>query len=166
MELLIVRHAIAFNRNPRRWPDDTQRPLSPKGIERARKAAAGLKRAVSRPGRVLTSPLVRARQTAAILTEYAGWPEPLEIPALAPGKAPEAVIEALRENSAAVIAVVGHQPGLGQLLAACLDAGRTDARHFELRKFGVASLSFNGTPQAGRAVLSWLVRPKILRAIR
>src|SRR5580698_4658247 len=69
MDLLIVRHAIAFERNPRRWRDDGERPLSPEGMVRARKAAAGLRQITERPQCVLTSPLMRARQTATILTE-------------------------------------------------------------------------------------------------
>ena len=64
MELLIVRHAIAFPRDAGRWPDDTGRPLTVEGVKRARRAAAGLKRIVKRPTLVLTSPLVRARETA------------------------------------------------------------------------------------------------------
>src|SRR5581483_896815 len=57
MELLIVRHAIAFERDRRRWPEDSERPLSPAGIRRARRAAAGLKELIAAPERVLTSPL-------------------------------------------------------------------------------------------------------------
>ena len=66
MDLLIVRHAIAFERNVRRWRDDGERPLSPEGMVRARKAAAGLKYIAERPQCVLSSPLVRAKQTAAV----------------------------------------------------------------------------------------------------
>ena len=64
MDLLIVRHAIAFERNPKRWPDDGERPLSPEGMRRARKAAAGLKRIANRPVRVLTSGLLHERVSA------------------------------------------------------------------------------------------------------
>ena len=80
MELLIVRHAIAFERNIARWPDDADRPLSPKGVARAAKAAAGIKQLVRAPTRVLASPLVRAQQTAAILSEVAGWPRAASAP--------------------------------------------------------------------------------------
>ena len=82
MELLIIRHAIAFERDRHRWADDGARPLSPSGIRRARKAAAGLKELSKAPDRLLTSPLVRARQTAKILTEIAGWPRAEEAPEL------------------------------------------------------------------------------------
>src|ERR1700720_3238578 len=90
MDLLIVRHAIAFERDRHRWRDDGARPLSPAGIRRARKAAAGLKEFTKAPDRVLTSPLVRARQTAQILTDVAGWPQGEGAPHLSPGGAPPA----------------------------------------------------------------------------
>src|SRR6201989_3363574 len=84
MDLLIVRHAIAFERDRARWHDDATRPLSPAGIRRARKAAAGLKELTARPARLLTSPLVRAQQTASILTTVAGWPVAEEVTELSP----------------------------------------------------------------------------------
>src|SRR5713101_1215920 len=83
MELLIIRHAIAFERDRHRWRDDGARPLSPASIRRARKAAAGMKEFSKAPDRVLTSPLVRARQTAQILADVAGWPQAEEARALA-----------------------------------------------------------------------------------
>ena len=51
MELLIVRHAIACERDARRWPDDGARPLSSRGVMRARRAAAGLKKLALHPVR-------------------------------------------------------------------------------------------------------------------
>src|SRR5947207_15596259 len=75
MELLVVRHATAFERSPRRWPDDAERPLSPQRAARARRAALGLKRVTPRPARVPVSPPPRARQAAATLTRPARWPE-------------------------------------------------------------------------------------------
>ena len=110
MELLLVRHAIAFERDARRWPDDDERPLSPEGLARAGKAAAGMKQLVRRPGRLLVSPLVRARQTAAILTEVAGWPRATECADLAPGATPEALLAAVKRLTEERIAAVGHEP--------------------------------------------------------
>lgn len=165
MDLMIVRHAIAFERDPKRWPDDRARPLTPEGIARAQRAAKGLKRLVDRPQSVLTSPLTRASQTAEILTKSAGWPAALECAALSPGESSEAVLEALRAHRHKAIAVVGHQPGLGALIAACIP-GAAQARAFELRKFGVALLTFDGMPRAGQATLRWLLAPSTLRAMR
>ena len=165
MDLLIVRHAIAFERNPKRWPDDGQRPLSPEGMLRARKAATGLKRIANRPVRVLTSGLLRARQTAAILTEFAGWPKAVECAQLSPAESPQALLDVLRGSRDKCIAVVGHEPGLGRFITACLTGGaRADA--FELKKMGVAFLSFNGAVRAGSATLHWIVPPRMLRAAR
>jgi phosphohistidine phosphatase len=169
MDLLIVRHAIAFDRNSRRWPDDGERPLSPEGMARARKAAAGLKHIAERPQCVLSSPLVRAKQTATILAEFAGWPKATECPALAPDESPEEVFTALASRKEKIVAVVGHQPGLGRLLAACLPAqgrGSVNPQAFELKKMGVALVCFSGTPRAGEGVLNWFVPPRILRATK
>jgi phosphohistidine phosphatase len=167
MDLLIVRHAIAFDRNPKRWRNDGDRPLSPEGMARARKAATGLKRIVERPVCVLSSPLVRAKQTAVILTEYAEWPKAVECAELSPDESPEAMLGVLAARQEKVIAVVGHQPGLGRLIGACLPArlaGGVSSEAFELKKMGVALLRFSGKPRAAGATLHWLVPPRILRA--
>src|ERR1700753_2620372 len=92
MDLLIVRHAIAYERDRARWHDDALRPLSPAGERRARKAAAGLKELTSRPARLLTSPRVRAHQPAKILTTVAGWRVAEEIPQLSPGEPAAALL--------------------------------------------------------------------------
>lgn len=165
MQLLIVRHAIAFERDAKRWPDDGERPLTAEGVRRARRAAAGLKRITGRPGLVLTSPLVRARGTATILTQAARWPKAVDCDALAPGKSPEGVLEALRRKgaNAGCIAIVGHQPGLGLLLALCLGGARPEA--FELKKGAVVCLRFEGPPRAGQATLAALLPPRISRKL-
>lgn len=165
MELLIVRHAIAFARSARRWPDDAERPLSPQGAARARKAALGLKRITQHPAQVLVSPLRRAQQTAAILTQFAGWPKAAECAQLLPGAAPERLLALLARSRGSRVAVIGHQPALGRLLAACLPGG-VGAAAFEFRKMGVALLAFQGAARAGRGRLIWLLPPRILRAAR
>lgn len=165
MELLIVRHAIALEPDARRWPDDGERPLSPQGIARAQKAAAGMKQLVRAPGRVLTSPLVRALQTAAILTEVAGWPKATHCAELAPGGSPEALLAVLRRMPETRIAVVGHEPGLGRLVAVSLP-GAAGAEGFRFKKMGAALLTFQGAARPGGARLAWLVPAKVLRAAR
>ena len=165
MELLIVRHAIAFERDRHRWRDDGARPLSPAGTRRARKAAEGLKAFSKVPERLLTSPLVRARQTAQILTEVAGWPEAEETPVLSPGEPPIGVLGFLGKDRVNCVALVGHQPGLGALLSACLCADGKRLR-IEMKKSAVACVSFEGAPRAGRGTLDWLATPRMLRVIR
>jgi len=164
MELLLVRHAIAFERNARRWPDDDERPLCPRGIARARQAAAGLKRLTRRPGRVLASPLLRTRQTAALLTQFAGWPAALPCDALRPGRVPKTLLALLPRSRNARIAVIGHEPDLSTLLALCLEGGTRCA--LPLRKMGVACVRFPGAAQAGRGELAGFLPPRLLRAAR
>jgi len=165
MEVLIVRHAIAFERDRHRWRDDGARPLSPAGIRRARKAAAGLKEFSKTPDRLLTSPLLRARQTAQILTDAAGWPRAEEAPELSPGEPALAVLTLLGKDRSQLVALVGHQPGLGHLLTACL-LGDGRALPIEMKKNAVACVSFEGSPRAGRAALKWLATPRMLRGFR
>ncbi|HVS77332.1 MAG TPA: phosphohistidine phosphatase SixA [Steroidobacteraceae bacterium] len=165
MRLLILRHAIAFPRDPKRWPDDAERPLTVEGVQRARRAASGLKRFADRPTRVLTSPLVRARDTATIFAQAAHWPKALECVALAPEAAAEGVLEALSSHGKEdCVAVVGHQPQLGRLLALCLP-GDAHAEGFELKKSALACLRFEGLPRARRGLLYAFYPPRALRRI-
>lgn len=166
MDLLVLRHAIAFPRDAARWPDDTLRPLTAQGIKRARRAAAGFERLAGPPDLVLASPLVRARDTARIFGRAARWPEAVECDALAPGKHPEEVLVALRRDGgkAECAAVIGHQPHLGRLLALCL-RGEAQPEAIELRKSAIAWLRFEGPPRAGRGVLIALFPPRALRKI-
>ena len=165
MELLIIRHALAFEPDRRRWPDDAARPLSPAGKRRARKAAAGLGQFSGPPDRVLTSPLVRARQTALILTDIAGWPRAEDMPELAPGMPVAAIFRLLRLDRSRRVALVGHQPGLGALMTSCLIAEGGNLP-IELKKSAVACLSFSGSARAGHAVLKWLAAPRMLRGLK
>jgi phosphohistidine phosphatase len=164
MELLIVRHAIAYERNAKRWPDDGARPLSPRGVMRARRTAVGLKKLAVRPVRVLASPLERTRQTAAILTQFGGWPKALPCPLLLPGSSPQELLALLARTRGQRLAVVGHQPDLGRLITVCL-LGSAGSAAFELRKMAVALIAFDSTPRVGQGELRWLVPPKLLRAL-
>jgi phosphohistidine phosphatase len=165
LEIVIVRHAIAFERDRMRWKDDGQRPLSPEGKRKFRKAAAGLARWLPKVDVMLTSPLVRARQTAELLTEIAGWPEAIDTPELAPDGTPESVLAVLRkQRGGARVALVGHEPHLGELLATCVVG--SGARAFgKLRKGGVACVEFEAGIHAGRGTLSALVIPRLLREL-
>src|SRR5262245_13104196 len=83
MELYLIRHAIAENRDPERWLADAERPLSEKGRRGFRRAASGLRSlGAEPPAVVLASPAARAWETGQILAEGAGWPEPVQLEAL------------------------------------------------------------------------------------
>jgi phosphohistidine phosphatase len=165
MQLLIIRHAIAFERDRQRWAEDAARPLSPAGFRESRKAAAGLKELCKVPDRLLTSPLVRASQTAEILTEVAGWPPAKIASELKPGQGAAAVLTLLAKDRSKRIAIVGHQPDLSALLAACLLKDRSGLL-IEMKKNAVACLSFDGRARLGGAALEWLATPRMLRGSR
>jgi phosphohistidine phosphatase SixA len=75
------------------------------------------------------------------------------------------VLALLAKDRRKVVAVVGHQPELGQLLTACLlaDDGKLS---IEMKKNAIACLSFVGGPRAGRGTLKWLATPRMLRRFR
>ena len=165
MQLYLVRHAIAEDRDATRWPDDSIRPLTPEGAKRFAEAARGLRRLVSTVEIVLSSPYTRASQTGEILRVEAGWPAPEPCHALAANRSPDAALEVLRERSQhGSIAMVGHEPYLSSL-AALLLSGDGAAVHIELKKGGVISLTGGGNPGSGGALLRWSASPKILRAL-
>jgi len=164
VRVLVIRHAVAFERDRRRWPDDAKRPLTTEGMRKFRKGARALTRLAGSIERVLTSPLVRALQTAEILTTVTGWPPALEAPDLAPGHSAQQTLALIREHSPACIALVGHEPGLSHLTAIAI-GGTASGASIVLRKGGVACLEFGRVVRPGGAQLLWLATPKLLRAL-
>ena len=160
--LYLVRHAIAAERGEA-FPDDGKRPLTEKGIERFREIVAGLTELDVEIDVVLTSPLVRARQTADLLaTGLRSSPRLVETRALAPGASYQALLDELAVLSdQEAIALVGHEPGLGQL------AGRLiGTRHpLPFKKGGVCRIDLDGLPPAGPGRLVWFATPRMLRGI-
>jgi phosphohistidine phosphatase len=165
MDLYLVRHGIAFVADPERWPDDRDRPLTPDGEKRFRRAARGLAKLVPKVDVVLSSPWVRAWRTAELLENEAGWPAPVPCDALESGRAPAEVLQALQPHAAArAVALVGHEPSMHQLASYLLTA---DTSHVQMvfKKGGVAKLQLDATLRPGSAVLLWLLPPRILRTL-
>jgi len=160
--LYLVRHAIAAERGPA-WPDDAKRPLTHKGIARMREIARGLRALDVTIDHVATSPLVRAKQTAEILVECLKPAPALAVmPALAPGVTPAEVGAALAQiKRAQTIALVGHEPGIGEL-AAWLVGARAP---LPFKKGGVCRIDLPHVPPAGAGQLIWLATPRMLRAL-
>ena len=161
MKLLLVRHATAVPRGTPGVSDD-KRPLTPEGKTKFLAAARGLARIARRPDVLLTSPLPRARATAEII---AGVFTDLDLtiePALARGDV-DAVLAAVDHQAAgSTVALVGHEPLLGALLARLLGAKPDNGLAF--KKGGAALVDLpDGVTGAGRLV--WLVEPRILRTL-
>lgn len=166
MDLFIVRHAAAHGRDPERWPDDSERPLTPEGEADFRRAARGLCRVVPRPGILLSSPYRRARETAEILSELDGWPSPEVTPVLEPTLPPEkTALELALYRGVETLAMVGHRPGLHEL-AAYLLTGSAGGASIRIKKGGVLCLRFDGPAvEPGEGTLRWLLTPAILRTL-
>ena len=162
-ELYLIRHGIAEARGEA-WPDDTKRPLTDEGITRLRREARGLARIDVTLDVVLTSPLVRTRQTAdAIAGSFDPRPPVVAVESLAPGGSYQAVLADLEKQARrSRIALVGHEPGIGELAARL--AGSKHA--FEFKKGAVCRIDIETFPPAGPGTLRWFLTPKILRAIR
>lgn len=159
MRLILIRHAEAGDRDPSRWPDDTERPLTDKGRRRHRRVAKRLKRRGLVPTLLLTSPWLRAWQTAEITATYAGGPAPLAAAALAANPSLEQLEQAVGLPEAdAVIALVGHEPWLGEL-ASLLLAGEPHRVTSDFPKSGVLGLECESL-SPGSAVLQFLWRPR------
>ncbi|CAN5889146.1 phosphohistidine phosphatase SixA [soil metagenome] len=165
MYVYLVRHAVAHKRDPQRWPDDSERPLTPEGEEEFRGAAMGLGRIVPGVEVLLSSPYERAWQTAEILTEQIGWPAPQTFPALEPDVPPEKVVLALQTYAGKqTIALAGHRPGLHEL-AVYLLTGDSGGADMKIKKGGVVCIEFDDAPKAGAGTLRWLFTPRVLRTL-
>jgi phosphohistidine phosphatase len=163
-ELYLVRHAIAAERGPN-YPDDRERPLTSEGIARFKQAVEGLKGFDVKLEVVLTSPLVRAVHTAELLVAGIGGKPRLDaLDALAPGGRITQVLDAITKTAkrAQHIALVGHEPDLGELAARLLRARGT----IEFKKGAVACIELDGAMPTGPGTLRWLLPPRALRKIR
>jgi phosphohistidine phosphatase len=160
--LYVVRHAIAAERGDE-YPDDAKRPLTPEGIARFREAVEGLSALGVSLDLVLTSPLVRTRQTAEIMAEILpGRPPIKEVKALAPGGRADAVVTALGEYGRRTsIALVGHEPGIGELAARLVGARGS----FDFKKGAVCRIDVAALPLTGPGELRWFATPRMLRKL-
>jgi phosphohistidine phosphatase len=163
MILYIVRHAIAVQGAS--TIADTDRELTREGIEKMRKAAAGLRAAEAIPDVVLSSPLARARQTAEILIEAFDRKPALKLsPMLAPsGNRSELFREIRRHAGSKGMMLVGHQPSLGEI-AGEVAWGSCDYP-LDLKKGGACAIEIETFSPAPRGTLLWLMPPAILRRL-
>ena len=160
MEVFVIRHAKAEERDPEAWPDDAERPLTRDGAREFERVARQLGRWRGSVDMLLTSGRTRAWDTARIVRAKAGWPKPVRTKLLESegAGAAEAIVALLAEQpSGARVAIVGHEPVLGEVVASLCGGG--GAMRLELRKGSVAWL--RGEP--GAMALSGLLAPGMLR---
>jgi phosphohistidine phosphatase len=161
-ELYLVRHAIAAERGEE-WPDDTKRPLTEAGITKFKEVVEGLVWFDVEIDEIFTSPLVRTRQTANLLGNgLASKATVKTLDALAPGHTPRAVMSELSKVAKRRrIALVGHEPDLGELAAHLI--GSTRALPF--KKGGVCHIALQGLTSRRPGELVWFLPPKVLRRL-
>jgi phosphohistidine phosphatase len=159
-ELYLVRHAIAAERGDD-WPDDTKRPLTNQGVSRFREVVKGLVWFDVALDEIYSSPLVRARQTADLLAAGLSDSPPVRtLDELAPGHEPARLCAELAKRvKRRRVALVGHEPDLGELAAALLGAKRALA----FRKGGICRIDVDRLGPSASGSLIWFLPPKVLR---
>lgn len=167
MQVLIIRHAPAEDREDfaqSRQSDDL-RPLTNKGKNKMRQNVKGLQSIVPKIDRIAESPLIRAQQTAGLLASV--YPNVVRetLSALAPDGSESKVLAYLQKyaNTTGTIALVGHEPDLGEL-ATWLLSGEIDT-WMPLKKGSACLLEFLDDVEAGEAELCWMLTPKQLRQL-
>ena len=162
-ELYLVRHAIAAERGSE-WPDDTKRPITERGVNRFKEVVKGLKRLDVVLDEIFTSPLVRAHQTAGLLAAGLEGKPPIKVlEALAPGHTSASVMTQLaRVAKRRRVALVGHEPELGELAAHLIGAGRALA----FKKGGVCRIDLGSLSSKRAASLVWFLPPNVLRQVK
>lgn len=162
LELYLIRHGVAAERGDD-YPDDSKRPLTNAGISRLRKEAKALDELGVALDHIIASPLVRTRQTADIFAEsLKSKPSVSQSDALAPAGTSTAVIQELGKHMRkARIALVGHEPNIGELAGRLIGARMP----LEFKKGAICRIDFEVFPPKGIGQLRWFVTPRMLREI-
>ena len=159
MQLYVIRHAEAVEVGTNGVSSDEERPLTDRGREQCRVVALALSRTGAQMEKLLTSPLVRARQTADELVGH--WqqrpPTPTESEELAPGRRKRKLLRELLAVGGKAVGIVGHNPDLVELIGWLVGEKEMG---LELAKGGVACIAFDGPPNKGAGRLVWLVTPE------
>lgn len=170
MKIVLFRHGIAEDREifARTGLPDSERPLTGKGEQKTRRAAAGLVSILDTVEVIGTSPYTRARQTADILARACAdagrMPEPGVVEAMQPGGDPLEICRWLANEGAKATAVlVGHEPDLSQL-ATWLTSGEPGG-FMRFRKAGACLIAFPSRPVRGGGELLWLMPPAVLQRL-
>ncbi|HWA16092.1 MAG TPA: histidine phosphatase family protein [Gemmatimonadales bacterium] len=159
MKLLLIRHADAGERDGERWPDDRDRPITDKGERRQEKMAKRLRKLGFKPTLVLSSPWKRAWQTAEITSRVMDCPAPVASDALAAAPSLTRLASAIgRRGAEEVVALVGHEPWMGELAARLL-TGEPNGLNIAWAKSGVMLLDA-AQVRPGEATLEMFLRPK------
>lgn len=162
MELFVMRHGIAADRETWRG-SDADRPLTERGAARVERVTEALGIFVERFDRIVTSPYVRARETAEIVARHRGGGRDPELDRVLAFEDPGPLLTRLARSDDERVLLVGHEPCLSSLVSR-LVAGR-DTFAFRMKKAAIAKL-VTTTLERGEAELEWLLPPKAWLAMR
>jgi phosphohistidine phosphatase len=162
-ELCIMRHGISVSRGTTAFPSDDERPLTPEGKRKMKEIGRGLARLCFKPDWVISSPLIRARQTAVLVAEILSPNVPLDCSdALRPRGSLDSLLELLGTHpERRRTIVVGHETDLSQMAASLIGASRH--AHLGLKKGGCCLIRFEHNPPQPPGELIWWLTPRILR---
>jgi phosphohistidine phosphatase len=162
MRIYLIRHSNAVDHGTPGYEDDSLRPLTENGRDKMKKIASALKKLDVKPDLIVSSPYVRAKQTAEILAKVLKYkPELTFSDALVPtGNADNIIGEINEKYSVDELVLVGHEPCFS-ILIGTLTAGNPELA-VDLKKGGVCCLSADDLHTERKAVLEWLLTPKIL----
>jgi phosphohistidine phosphatase len=162
MQLYIVRHGIAIDREDPKCPPDPDRYLTEEGIEKTKQVAKGIAALGATADLLMSSPYVRAMQTAEIFADALDYAKQKirRTDLLLPGS--EATLfyrELAKDKQSSTVFCFGHAPQLDDLIAVGLGSKHPVT---SLKKAGVALLELKRmSPPSGELV--WLATPKLLR---
>jgi phosphohistidine phosphatase len=162
MDLYIIRHAIAVDEGAPEYEEDSLRPLTDKGKKKMRQIAKGLRALGTDFDLILSSPYVRAKETAEILADVFRVKAEISFSDnLIPMGDPDLLIAEMNEKyTANSIALVGHEPHLTALIG--LLVSENVNVDMTLKKGGVCRLSADDLHHTRKATLEWLLTPGIL----
>lgn len=167
MNLYFLRHGIAVDLGDPRVQNDSERFLTAKGIKRMRRAAKGLRALAISFDAILSSPAVRARQTADLVAgELALEAKVQEISGLAPESTVDQLIFSLtRYQDLEHILLVGHEPLLTKSIAFLLTGEKKSPLTLDLKKAGICHLTIDHVPPSEPGTLHFCLTPKLLRQL-
>lgn len=163
MNIYLIRHAIAVEEGTPEYEQDSERPLTDKGRKKMRQIARGLRILGVELDLILSSPYLRARETAEILAEVFKMKKKIAFSEnLIPTADPELLIPEIGDKySVESIALVGHEPHLSALIGALTT--ENTMLGITLKKGGVCYLEADDLHHDNyRATLEWLLTPGIL----
>ena len=165
MNLYLLRHGIAVERGAGQYRNDAERPLTPKGRRKMRRVAGAMRAMELSSDVILSSPLLRARQTAELVVTALHYRHRLELTELlAPGVSAAGLVRRLKQLKPQNVLLVGHEPDLSALASRLLTGGNGLAITF--KKGGLCRLSAERLRADRCANLEWLVTPSQLESMR